>query len=65
MRAVIDLSFDAARHVTSELGAVASADVPLQVYARYQREEILAALDYATGSQAQLSFREGVLYSPS
>ena len=35
------------------------ADVPLQVHARYQREEILAALDFP---RLPNSFREGVFY---
>ena len=35
------------------------ADVPLQVHARYQREEILAALDFP---RMPNSFREGVFY---
>ena len=63
LRAVIDLSFDAARHQTAALtGEI--ADVPLQVHARYQREEVLAALDYvAPDSRKPNSFREGVLYA--
>ena len=35
------------------------ADVPLQIHARYQREEILAALDFP---RLPNSFREGVFY---
>jgi hypothetical protein len=57
---VVDLSFDAARHVTTPmLGDL--ADVPLRLHARYQREEILAALDFP---RMPNSFREGVWYSP-
>jgi superfamily II DNA or RNA helicase len=60
IQSVIDLSFDAARHVTTpllgELG-----EIPLRVHARYQREEILAALDFPRNPN---SFREGVWYSP-
>jgi hypothetical protein len=63
MRAVIDLSFDEARHVTVGLGA-SLRHVPLQVYGRYQREEVLAALDYASLDRKPNSFREGVLYVP-
>jgi superfamily II DNA or RNA helicase/HKD family nuclease len=63
MRAVIDLSFDEARHVTVGLGA-SLPHVPLQVYGRYQREEVLAALDYANLDRKPNSFREGVLYVP-
>ena len=55
---VVDLSFEAARHVPVAL-AGPLADVPLQVHARYQREEILAALDFP---RLPNSFREGVFY---
>ena len=61
-RSVIDISFDAARHLTSTLSGEL-ADVPLLVHARYQREEILAALDYCDLSRRPNSFREGVLYA--
>lgn len=60
LSAVIDLSFDAARHVPRGLGGRLT-DVPLRVHARYQREEILAALDFP---RMPNSFREGVWYSP-
>jgi hypothetical protein len=63
MRAVIDLSFDEARHITVGLGA-SLRHVPLQVYGRYQREELLAALDYASLDRKPNSFREGVLHMP-
>jgi superfamily II DNA or RNA helicase len=63
LRSVVDLSFEAARHHALPLsGALAS--VPLRVHARYQREEVLAALDYATLQRRPNSFREGVLYVP-
>jgi hypothetical protein len=55
---VVDLSYEAAGHVPSDLPP-ALADVPLKVHARYQREEILAALDFPRNPN---SFREGVLY---
>ena len=56
---VVDISFDAARHVALTLpGQLAS--VPLRIHARYQREEILAALDFPRNPN---SFREGVWYS--
>jgi hypothetical protein len=58
--AVVDLSFDAARHVSTSLQG-SLADVPLRVHARYQREEILGALDFPRNPN---SFREGVWYSP-
>ena len=57
--AVVDLSFDAARHVSTGLDGPL-ADVPLRVHARYQREEILGALDFPRNPN---SFREGVWYS--
>jgi superfamily II DNA or RNA helicase len=57
--AVVDLSFDAARHVSLELQDDL-AEIPLRVHARYQREEILAALDFPRNPN---SFREGVWYS--
>jgi hypothetical protein len=63
LKSVVDLSFDAARHhalpLTGDLG-----DVPLRVHARYQREEVLAALGYASLKRRPNSFREGVLYVP-
>jgi superfamily II DNA or RNA helicase/HKD family nuclease len=57
---VVDISFDAARHVSLSLGG-ALADVPLRPHARYQREEILGALDFP---RMPNSMREGVWYSP-
>ena len=56
---VVDISFEAARHVPTVLTG-RLADVPLRVHARYQREEILAALDFP---RLPNSFREGVWYS--
>jgi superfamily II DNA or RNA helicase len=56
---VVDISFDEARHVSLELGGPL-ADIPLRVHARYQREEILGALDFPRNPN---SFREGVWYS--
>jgi superfamily II DNA or RNA helicase/HKD family nuclease len=58
--AVIDLSFDTARHVPRPLQGP-MAGIPLRVHARYQREEVLAALDFP---RMPSSFREGVWYSP-
>ena len=60
LSSVVDLAFDAARHVTIDL-TEPLASVPLRVHARYQREEILAALDFP---RMPNSFREGVWYSP-
>jgi superfamily II DNA or RNA helicase/HKD family nuclease len=59
IRSVVDIAFDAARHVTSNLGGPLN-DIPLRVHARYQREEILAAFDFPRKPN---SFREGVWYS--
>jgi hypothetical protein len=61
LRSVVDLSFEAARHHALELTGDLS-DVPLKVHARYQREEVLAALGYASLQRKPNSFREGVLY---
>ena len=55
---VVDLSFEASRHVPVALTR-SLVDVPLHVHARYQREEILAALDFP---RLPNSFREGVFY---
>jgi hypothetical protein len=59
---VIDYAMDYARHFTprptGRLGLL-----PLRVHARYQREEVLAALDYASLERRPNSFREGVLSS--
>lgn len=63
LRSVVDLSFDAARHHAFELSGDLT-DVPLRVHARYQREEVLAALGYASLQRKPNSFREGVLYVP-
>ena len=59
LSSVVDLSFEAARHQTIELVGQLST-VPLRVHARYQREEILAALDFPRNPN---SFREGVWFS--
>jgi len=61
--AVVDISFDCARHHPVELGGPL-AHLPLRVHARYQREEVLAALDYASLERRPNSFREGVLHVP-
>lgn len=58
--AVVDIAFSGAAHVTLELDGALSG-VPLRVHARYQREEILAALDFPRQPN---SFREGVWFSP-
>ncbi|MDO9457256.1 DUF3427 domain-containing protein [Nocardioides sp.] len=63
LRSVVDLSFEAGRHQALELTG-SLAQVPLRVHARYQREEVLAALGYASLARKPNSFREGVLYAP-
>ncbi|MDN5545750.1 MAG: DUF3427 domain-containing protein, partial [Rhodococcus sp. (in: high G+C Gram-positive bacteria)] len=64
LRQVIEIGLDNAAHVTRPLiGDL--GDLPLQVHARYTREEAVAALRYASiGGRAPNSFREGVLFSP-
>ena len=47
LRSVVDIAFEAARHETPGLGS----DLPLRVHARYQREEILAALGLPAQSE--------------
>lgn len=59
--AVIDLVFDATRHDALPMPG-ALAGVPLRVHASYQREEILAALDYANFQRKPTSMMQGVAY---
>ncbi|GAA2725730.1 DUF3427 domain-containing protein [Cellulomonas aerilata] len=59
---VIRCALDNAEHLTRPAIGT-SATNPLRVHARYQREEILAALDYASLERKPNSFREGVLFS--
>ncbi|MGN6131412.1 MAG: DUF3427 domain-containing protein, partial [Nocardioidaceae bacterium] len=63
LSAVVDLAFDATRHRAVELNGALS-QLPLRVHARYQREEVLAALGYASQQRRPNSFREGVLFEP-
>lgn len=62
LASVIDLSFSSARQITVELGDRLGG-LPLRIHARYHREEILAALGWASMSRRPSTFREGVLYS--
>ncbi|MCM0620156.1 DUF3427 domain-containing protein [Nocardioides bruguierae] len=62
VRQVVDLAFSQSRRQTIELGGELAA-VPLRVHASYQREEILAALDYASLSRKPTSVMQGVAYS--
>ena len=59
--AVVDLVFDDSRHDAIPL-THALAPVPLRVHASYQREEILAALDYASLARKPTSMMQGVAY---
>ena len=54
--------FDETRHDALPLSG-SLAEVPLRVHASYQREEILAALDYATLQRKPTSMMQGVAYS--
>jgi superfamily II DNA or RNA helicase/HKD family nuclease len=67
MRQVIDIAFDTARRTTYELGDLVSAlaDVPLEVHASYSREEILAALGFASLQRTPSTMREGVAWCQS
>ncbi|MGY4653774.1 DUF3427 domain-containing protein [Mycobacterium sp. URHB0021] len=67
MRQVVDIAFDAARRSTYELSSLvpALADVPLEVHATYFREEILAALGFASLQRTPSTMREGVAWCPS
>jgi superfamily II DNA or RNA helicase/HKD family nuclease len=67
MRQVVDIAFDTARRSTYELGSFvpALADVPLEVHASYSREEILAALGFASLQRTPSTMREGVAWCPS
>jgi hypothetical protein len=54
--------FDETRHDALPL-TESLAEVPLRVHASYQREEILAALDYANLQRKPTSMMQGVAYS--
>ncbi|WP_125568485.1 DUF3427 domain-containing protein [Nocardioides baekrokdamisoli] len=63
LSSVVDIGFDRARRATVALSGDLAA-VPLQVHARYRREEVLAALGDATLAKPPVNFREGVLWVP-
>jgi superfamily II DNA or RNA helicase len=67
MRQVVDLAFDSARRSTYSLGQFVPAlvDVPLAVHASYSREEILAALGFASLRRTPSTMREGVAWCES
>ncbi len=58
---VIRIASDRSRQLTRPLGGTL-AKVPLQIHARYNREEILAGLGHASLSALPAYFREGVKY---
>ena len=61
LRQVVDIAFDGSRHPTTVLADLPT--IPLQVHARYSREEILAGLDRGTLERKPAHFREGVLHT--
>ena len=67
MRQVIDIAFDNARRSTYSLDELIPGltDVPLAVHASYSREEILAALGFASLRRAPSTMREGVAWCES
>jgi hypothetical protein len=60
--AVVEHSFDHAQRVTTPMAGPLTSS-PLRTHARYSREEILAALDYAHLKRLPNSFRQGVLWA--
>jgi hypothetical protein len=62
LNAVVTRAFDQAQHVTAPM-TQRLASSPLRTHARYSREEIVAALDYAHLKRLPNSFREGVLWA--
>ncbi len=60
--AVVDLVFAETRHGALPLSG-SLEHLPLRVHASYQREEILAALDYANLQRKPTSMMQGVAYS--
>jgi superfamily II DNA or RNA helicase/HKD family nuclease len=67
LREVIDIAFDNARRSTYELASLVPelAQVPLEVHASYSREEILAALGFASLRRTPSTMREGVAWCES
>ena len=60
--AVIEMAFEQTRHAARPLLGTLGG-MPMRVHARYQREEILAALDYAHLQRVPKSFQAGVVFS--
>jgi Domain of unknown function (DUF3427) len=67
MRQVIDIAFDAAHRSTYSLSELIPdfGGVPLAVHASYSREEILAALGFASLRRTPSTMREGVAWCES
>lgn len=59
---VVRYAFDHAQRITARMSR-RLASSPLRTHARYSREEIVAALDYAHLKRLPNSFREGVLWA--
>ena len=59
---VVEHAFDHAQHLAAPMSR-RLASSPLRTHARYSREEIVAALDYAHLKRLPNSFREGVLWA--
>ena len=65
LRAVIELGLEGAERVSTRMDSELGLR-PMRVHARYTREEIVTALDYASiDGRKPNSFREGVLFSPA
>lgn len=66
MRQVIDIAFAAAHRTAQAVGELVPglSDVPLALHASYSREEILAALGWATPGRSPSTMREGVAWCP-
>ena len=64
MRQVLDIAFDAAHRNTCPLGDVVPEllDVPLALHASFSREELLAALGFASVRRTPNTMREGVAW---
>jgi superfamily II DNA or RNA helicase/HKD family nuclease len=62
LRTVVEIAFDRAQNVTASMpGGLSSS--PLRSHARYSREEIVAALDYAHLARLPSGLQTGVLWA--
>lgn len=64
IRELVELGADRARHVPRPLG-LPLADVPLLTHAHYRREEILAALGWASMERKARGHASGVAWAPA